>query len=162
MRKNTRSDQVKWQCHEIFCFRFFSRIIPPKTKIPEDIPKSRWTLDNRYQRHWQQILPPVPRVPHLKVNLKENYPKVSKKISDWIYIPFNIGVNDNGGVPYVHEFLKKFEMALMLTQVLGGTDSSKKPEVENLVTLSLTCNFFAQSPIFLIFTIIYVQSVQRI
>ncbi len=32
--------------------------------------------------------------------------------------------------------LKKFETALMDTQGLGETDSRKKPEVENLVTLS--------------------------
>ncbi len=38
---------------------------------------------------------------------------------------------------YLREFSKKFEMVLMGYSAAGGTDSWKKPEAKNLVTLSL-------------------------
>ncbi len=51
--------------------------------------------------------------------------------SIWRFFPFVTLSNE-----YLREFSKKFETALML-RGLGETDSWKKPEVENLVALSL-------------------------
>ncbi len=88
-RKNVENADLslKGQCHDIFCFRFFSWITSPKpliitlgsfqifSKIRGDICKSRCTTEvnapvanlppvqcRRYQRNRRQIFPPVPLV----------------------------------------------------------------------------------------------------
>ncbi len=63
---------LKGQCHEIFCFRFFSWIVFPlahenKSRVISNFfENSRRYLQvkvhHRYQQHRRQILPPVPLV----------------------------------------------------------------------------------------------------
>ncbi len=74
---------LKGQCHEIFCFRFFSWITFPQSpdnniriisnffensqrysqvKVHHRCQQHRWQICHRYQWHRRQILPPVPLV----------------------------------------------------------------------------------------------------
>ncbi len=90
-----RSILLKGQCHEIFCFRFFSWITFPQApdnniriisnffessrrysqvKVHHRCQRHRWQICHRFQRHRRQILPPDPLVLLTPV---ENLPPVS-------------------------------------------------------------------------------------
>ncbi len=87
--------RLKGQCHEIFCFWFFSWISFPKSpeytiravsnfsensrrysqlKVDHRYQRHRWKICHRYQRHRRQILPPVSLVLLIPV---ANLPPVS-------------------------------------------------------------------------------------
>ncbi len=57
------------------------------------------------------------------------------------FFPFGTGDNDTGGAPWTTISLRIFEQIWNgpngILRGLGETDSWKKPEVKNLVTLSL-------------------------
>ncbi len=103
---------LKGQCHEIFCFRFFSWITFPQAPdnniriISNFFENSRRysqvKVHHRCQRHRRQILPPVPLVLLIPV---ANLPPVANNWNNIrLQIPeselegkFAVGVNDAGG-----------------------------------------------------------------
>jgi hypothetical protein len=113
---------VKKAVSRNFCFSFFSWLIFPQA--PENNNKvilnvfkksqrqSQVKVHHRYQRHWRQILPPVP------AGVADTSDELAANISDNFKITRN-GPNGMG------------------TQELGEHYSWKKPKVENLVALSL-------------------------
>ncbi len=104
---------LKGQCHEIFCFWFFSRISFPQA--PEYTVRtvssffensrrySQLKADHRYQRHRRQILPPVSLVLLIPV---ANLPPVSTipaaNLPSVSTTPV-AGINDTGG-KFCHQF----------------------------------------------------------
>ncbi len=107
---------LKGQCHEIFCFRFFSWINFPQApdnniriisnffensrrylqvKVHHRCQRHRWQICHRYQRHRRQILPPVSLVLLTPV---ANLPPVSIcrrcQRRRW---QIATGINDTGG-----------------------------------------------------------------
>jgi hypothetical protein len=72
------------------------------------------------------------------------YPKMSKQkikiflIDEYFHLPPVLMTSTvHLSCEYLHELLKKFEMALMYTRGIGGNRFMKKPKVENLMALSL-------------------------
>jgi hypothetical protein len=69
-------------------------------------------------------------------------PKISKQniynFSDWRFFPIATGVIDTCGAPWAENISAKFWKNSKILRGLGETDSGKKPEVENLVALSLS------------------------
>jgi hypothetical protein len=82
----------------------------------------------------------VANLPPVSLTPVANLPPVSTTLAKLVE-KFAAGVADIGGTltcDYLREFSKKFETVLMQYSGAGGeTDSSKKPEAKNLVTLSL-------------------------
>jgi hypothetical protein len=65
-RIGSAQSALKGQCHEIFCFRFFSCIIFPQapknnTRVISNFFENSWRYSQgqifqQYQRHWRQIV----------------------------------------------------------------------------------------------------------
>ncbi len=105
-----QSAEIRWflslkgQCHEIFCFWFFSWIIfPPAPEYPirtvsnffENSRRySQVKVHHRYQRHRRQTLRPVPLVLLIPV---ANLPPVSTTSAANLPPVFAAGINDTGG-----------------------------------------------------------------
>ncbi len=78
-----REQGLKGECHEIFCYRFFSQIIFPKDpdnnirvilNVLENSQKySQVQVHHRYQRHRWQIMGTILDCLHLKANLKKKF-----------------------------------------------------------------------------------------
>ncbi len=152
------------QCHEIFRFRFFHESFspkPPKITLGSFLffcensrRYSKVKVHHRYQRHGWQMVDTISCCWHLKVTLKEKIylyvnsttQRCSKKIIKTFLIEdFFICLRCQRhrwrtlSCEYLREFSKKFKTVLMVYSCrgLGETDSWKKPEFENLLTLSL-------------------------
>ncbi len=139
-------------CHEIFCLRFFSWIIFPQATENNIRIISQIKVDHRYQRQRWQIIGTVSDCLHLKGNLKgKNYlyvistiercpNKIIKNLLIEDFFPFPPVSKTSVAVTceYLSEFSQKFETALMgYSRAWGKLIHEKKPEVENLVALSL-------------------------
>jgi hypothetical protein len=78
--------------------------------------------------------------------LPKSVQKNNWNFSHWKYFPFATGVNNTGGAPWAAniscEFFKNFKHPKWHGQRLVETDSWKKPEVENLVVVSLYVKIF--------------------
>ncbi len=112
---------LKGQCHEIFCFWFFSWISFPQAlehtisavsnffensrrysqlKVDHRYQRHRWQICHRYQRHRRQILPPVSVVllipaanlPPVSTIPAANLPRCQRHRSQ-----IATGINDTGG-----------------------------------------------------------------
>ncbi len=138
--------RLKGQCREIFCFWFFSWIsfpsFPPAPEYPIGTVSNFFENSrrysqvkvqlHRYQRHRRQILPPVLLVLLIPV---ANLPPVST-------IPA-ANLREGQRRQICHQcqsprFLEKiWNGPNCILRGLGETDSWKKPEVENLMTMSL-------------------------
>jgi hypothetical protein len=110
MRVNFAVSILKGQCHEIFCFWFFSWIsFPPAPEYPIRIVSnffensrrySQVKVHHRYQRHRRQTLPPVSLVLLIPV---ANLPPVSTtpvticRRCHWYRWQIVTGVVDTGG-----------------------------------------------------------------
>ncbi len=144
---------LKGMCHEIFCFRFFSWIVflhSPENniRIISQIKVHHW-----YQRHRWQIIGTVSDFLHLKGNIKEKKylyvistiercpNKIIKTflIEDFFHLPpvsMTIVVQlELRKSPWI--FARIWNGPNGILKGLGETDSWKKPEVQNLVALSL-------------------------
>ncbi len=137
---------LKGQCHEIFCCRFFSWITLPQAPdnniriISKFFENSRRypqvKVHHRCQRHRWQICQYICFLYYPKVT-KQNY----YNFSDWRFFPFATGVVDTGanlelGIsPRIFEKIRNGLNGILWG--LGETDSWKEPEAKNLVTLSL-------------------------
>ncbi len=191
-----RNTHLKGQCHEIFCFRFFSWITFPQApenniriisnffensrrysqaKVHHRCQRHRWQICRRCQRHrWQiaagindtggkfchqfplccwhrwQIMGTISGCGHLKVTLfiymLTLLPKgaQTKLLKFFCFKMFSICHRCRWhrwctlSREYLREFSKKFEMAVVVySDAWGKLIHEKKPEVENLVTLSL-------------------------
>ena len=138
---------LKGQCHEIFCFWFFSWISFPQASdhtiravsnfFKNSRRYSQLMVCHQCQRHngnWWQYLPPVSLIP------EANLPPVS-------LIPVAICHRCQQHrwctltCEYLREVLKKIRKdPNVIFWGLGEDDSWKKPEAKNLVTLSLNIN----------------------
>ena len=116
---------LKGQCHEIFCFWFFSWIsFPPapeypirtvsnffensrrysQVKVHHRYQRHRWQICHRCQRHRRQTLPPVwlvlltpvANLPPVSKTPAANLPPVSTTLAKMVE-KFAIGVADTGG-----------------------------------------------------------------
>jgi hypothetical protein len=102
LRERSTGSGLKGQCHEIFALDFFMNHLSPK---PLKITQGSFRIflrkfaeifamkvHHQYQRHWQQILPPVPLV---LLILVANLPPMSMILA--ANFKFATGVNDTGG-----------------------------------------------------------------
>jgi hypothetical protein len=114
---------LKGQCHEIFCFWFFSWISFPQA--------------SDYTTRAVSIFTPVANLPPASLIPVE---KFATGVAD-TGGKFATGVVDTGGAPWLANisanFRKNSKRSKWNTLGLGETDSWKKPEAKNLVTLSL-------------------------
>ncbi len=130
-----QGSHLKEQCHEIFCFGFFSFVENSRRY-------SQVKVHHRYQRHRWQIIVIISDCLHLKVNLKEKMylnvnsttqrcpPKALKLFWSKVFFTFATGVSDTGGAPCTANISRFFEKILNGTngifRGLGETDSWKK------------------------------------
>ncbi len=153
---------LKGQCHEIFCFWFFLWIsFPPapeyhirtvsnffenslrysQVKVHHRCQRQRWQICHRWQ-----IIRTISGCRHLKVNLKTKciymltlLPKGAQtKLLKFFCLkifPFATLNLEPRIPPRILEKIRNGRNGIL--KCLGESDSWKKPEVENLVTLSL-------------------------
>ncbi len=157
---------LKGQCHEIFCFWFFLWIsFPPAPEYPiSTVSNTPVANCHRYQQrrlqicrrcrwHRWQIMRTVSGCRHFKVNLKAKIYKYGNSntqrcpnkmikiflLEDFFHLPpvlLTPVVHLEPRIsPRIFEKIRKGRTGILIC--LGETDSWKKPEVENLVTLSL-------------------------
>ncbi len=128
--KTCRIPYLKGQCHEIFCFCFFSSIsFPPSPECPirtvsnfsENSRRySQVKVHHRYQRHrWQ-----------FTTDINDTGGKFASGVYDWRFFAFATGVVDTGGKPWAANisanFRKKFETTLVVYSGAWGKLIHKK------------------------------------
>ncbi len=154
---------LKGQCHEIFCFWFFyESVSPPAPEYPIRTVSNFFETSRRYSQvkvhhrcrwHPWQIMRTISGCRHLKVNLKANiyiYVNSTTKrcpnkiikiflLEDFFHLPpvslTQVVLLEPRISPRIFEKIWNGRNGILIC--LGETDSWKKPEVENLVTLSL-------------------------
>ncbi len=149
---------LKGQCQEIFCFWFFSWIIFPQASdnsfrvISNLFENSRRYLQVKvhdwYQRHLWHIVGTLSDCWHLKVKIIYMLTLLLKGVQKNVFLIFWLKIFFichrrqrhqwcTLSCEYLREFSKKFKTVLMgILWGWGKTDSWKKPEVENLMTMS--------------------------